>query len=241
MAPIWKQCRFRFNMRRQHTIFHPTTFCRKVWNYFAATFHRKTIWFYHIIKSKSTQIYSVFTDRKGKVMFSQVFVCPQSASLLLVHCWSLLWRGRYASYWNAFLFHRQCAKYLENISKRPFRMKGFFSVCLDTISSAVINWRIYINLSIWRSNPRFNLPGWKSTCFEKILKFFPTRMHSSRMRTARTSPYGGSLSGRPPPYSQTETPPVNRMTHRCKNITLSATSFADDKNAACLGQLICKS
>ena len=29
----------------------------------------------------------------------------------------------------------------------------------------------------------------------------------------------GSLSGRPPP-------PVNRMTHRCKNITLPQTSFA---------------
>ena len=30
-------------------------------------------------------------------------VCPQSASWLLVHCSALLWRGRYASYWNAFL------------------------------------------------------------------------------------------------------------------------------------------
>ena len=33
-------------------------------------------------------------------MFSQ---CPQSASWLLDHCSSLLWRGRYASYWNGFL------------------------------------------------------------------------------------------------------------------------------------------
>ena len=33
----------------------------------------------------------------GKVMFSQVSVCPQSASWLLGHCSSLLWRGRYAS------------------------------------------------------------------------------------------------------------------------------------------------
>ena len=32
----------------------------------------------------------IFTDRKGKVMFSQVFVCSQSASWLLVHCSSLL-------------------------------------------------------------------------------------------------------------------------------------------------------
>ena len=44
------------------------------------------------------------TDRKGKVMFSQVFVCPQSASWILVHCLAFLRRGRYASYWNAFLF-----------------------------------------------------------------------------------------------------------------------------------------
>ena len=44
----------------------------------------------------------IFTDRKGKVMFSQVSVCPRSASWLLVHC-SALRRGRYASYSNAFL------------------------------------------------------------------------------------------------------------------------------------------
>ena len=39
------------------------------------------------------------TDRKGKVMFSQVFVCPQSASWLLIHCLALLRRGQFASYW----------------------------------------------------------------------------------------------------------------------------------------------
>ena len=126
----------------------------------------ETIWFYHIRKSKSAQIYSIFTDHKGKVMFLQVFVCPQWASWLLVHCWSLLSRGRYASYWNAFLFHRQCAKYLENISKRPFPIEGIFAVCLDTISSAIINLRICTNLSIWTSNPRFNLARWQSTCFK---------------------------------------------------------------------------
>ena len=36
-------------------------------------------------------------------MFSQVSVCPQSASWILVHCSALLRRGRYAFYWNAFL------------------------------------------------------------------------------------------------------------------------------------------
>ena len=46
----------------------------------------------------------MFTDRKGKVMFSQVF-CSQSASWLLVHCSSLLWRGRYASSWMLSCFY----------------------------------------------------------------------------------------------------------------------------------------
>ena len=41
---------------------------------------------------------------QGKVMFSQVSVCPQSASWILAHCLTLLQRGRYASYWNAFLY-----------------------------------------------------------------------------------------------------------------------------------------
>ena len=36
-------------------------------------------------------------------MFSQVDVCPQSASWLLVHWSSLFRRGRYASYWNSSL------------------------------------------------------------------------------------------------------------------------------------------
>ena len=56
-------------------------------------------------ETNSVQInYYLATDRKGKVMFSQVFVCPQSASWPLVHCSALLRLGRYASYWNAFLF-----------------------------------------------------------------------------------------------------------------------------------------
>ena len=42
---------------------------------------------------------------QGKVMFSQVTVCPQSASWILVHCSALLQRSWYASYWNAFLLN----------------------------------------------------------------------------------------------------------------------------------------
>ena len=53
----------------------------------------------------------VITDPKGKVMFSQVSVCPQSASWLIVHCSALLRRGRCASYWNAFLYYFVCTQY----------------------------------------------------------------------------------------------------------------------------------
>ena len=39
-------------------------------------------------------------------IFHSVFVCPQSASWLLSHYSSLLRHGRFASYWNAFLFQK---------------------------------------------------------------------------------------------------------------------------------------
>ena len=45
-----------------------------------------------------------FYRPQGKVIFSQVSVCPQSGSWLLVHCSTLLQHARYASYWNAVLF-----------------------------------------------------------------------------------------------------------------------------------------
>ena len=66
-----------------------------------------------------------------------------------------------------------------------------------------------------------------------------TRMHSSRMRTTCTSSRpGGSPQGTPradtPPWTRHPPgpgiPPVNRMTDRCKNITLPQTSFAGGNN-----------
>ena len=60
---------------------------------------------------------SHFHRPQGKVMFSQVSFCPQSASWLLGHCSSLLERGRYTSYWNAFLLEE---KSLENIEHKTF-------------------------------------------------------------------------------------------------------------------------
>ena len=44
-----------------------------------------------------------FYRPQGKVVFSQVSVCPQSVSWILVHCSALLQCSRYTSYWNAFL------------------------------------------------------------------------------------------------------------------------------------------
>ena len=49
-------------------------------------------------------VFKHFYRPQGKVMFSQVSVCPQSASWIFAHCSVLLRSGRYASYWNAFLF-----------------------------------------------------------------------------------------------------------------------------------------
>ena len=57
-------------------------------------------------------------------------------------------------------------------------------------------------------------------------KLYQARMHSGRMRTARSSGHpGGSPSGTPHPSSRggdprKETPPVNRITDACENITL---------------------
>ena len=74
-----------------------------------------------------------------------------------------------------------------------------------------------------------------------------TRMHSSRMRTARSPTLtGGGLRQRPPVRTETPSPPapppprdphpgkrpppVATMTYACENITLSQTSFAGSKN-----------
>ena len=46
----------------------------------------------------------LLTAREGNAFTG---VCRQLASWLLVHCSALLRRGRYASYWNAFLFNNK--------------------------------------------------------------------------------------------------------------------------------------
>ena len=69
------------------------------------------------------------------------------------------------------------------------------------------------------------------------LTLLQTRMHSSRMRTARFRCHMGGvclggLAGvcLAMEVSPRRKPPVNRMTRRCRNITLTQTSFVDGKN-----------
>ena len=56
------------------------------------------------IKRSFSSWMSETVNTSCQIMFSQVFVFPLSASLLLVRCSTLLRRGRYASFWNASLF-----------------------------------------------------------------------------------------------------------------------------------------
>ena len=64
-----------------------------------------------------------------------------------------------------------------------------------------------------------------------------TRMHSSRIRTASSLPYGGGVSVREgglcmmsflSPLDR-DPPQQNALTHACENITLPQTSFAGGK------------
>ena len=104
-------------------------------------------------------------------------------------------------------------------------------------------------------------------CSNERLNSNITSMHSSRMRTAHLltiprsirgggwCPPGGCLpggclpggvclrgclpSGGVCPIACWDTPPVNRVTDRCKNITLSQTSFTGGTNIYCM--YICNS
>ena len=82
------------------------------------------------------RISTIVTDRKRKAMFSQVSVCPQSASRILVHCSALLQRDRYASYWNAFLFFL--------LSHKHFLFTLYFLCCLHSHFSGAPQKLIYL-------------------------------------------------------------------------------------------------
>ena len=70
--------------------------------------------------------------------------------------------GRYASYWNAFLF-------VFVKERSPSKGVMWWSVILSWAFKAVVlkltvyDLRIHLNLSVQTSNPKINLPRWKST------------------------------------------------------------------------------
>ena len=82
------------------------------------------------------------------------------------------------------------------------------------------------------SEPPAEKPG--PATVRNVFKNFnlSTRVHSSRMYTVRCSSrllgWGCLPRGDIPACSEADTPPVNRMTDRCKNITLPL--VADGKN-----------
>ena len=59
--------------------------------------------FYGFTEGIMLTVVANFYRPQMKVMFSEMSVCPQAGTWILVCCFGSLRRGRYASYWNAFL------------------------------------------------------------------------------------------------------------------------------------------
>ena len=94
------------------------------------------------------------------------------------------------------------------------------------------------DLSQSTTNSKYLLLGAGAFFFFLICK---TRMHSSRMRTDRSLTNGGCTCPGgtcrrctcPGAVPAQVLPPVNRMTDRCKNMTLPQTSFAGGNKFTC--------
>ena len=82
-------------------------------------------------KCERIQLFS--TARKGNVSTGvcQSF-CSQLASWLLGHCPSFLWHGRYASYWNAFLFTKN---FSHDLFRQNFLKKEKLPPSCKTVSN----------------------------------------------------------------------------------------------------------
>ena len=84
--------------------------------------------------------------------------------------------------------------------------------------------------------PQFPPWVWASTWSTSISPLGVGLEHTTtpkRRHPPRTRPPGAGTplgAGTPPTREQASIPPVNRMTNRCKNITLPQTSFAGGKN-----------
>ena len=88
-------------------------------------------------------------------------------------------------------------------------------------------WRSYHSM---KNKVRFN-NSYTSCLFTNkhllyLQKSTTTRMHSSRMRTARSSSRPGVFSTRQPPSREQTHPWTEFLTHASENITLPQTSFA---------------
>ena len=95
----------------------------------------------------------LITDRKGKVMFSHesvilftIDLMPTRSLLNLRH--SLLWYGRYASYWNTFLFER-----MSTSDDLPFVRTAAGAHCCKKLpwyvnSLDILHWQIYM-VKLW--------------------------------------------------------------------------------------------
>ena len=79
------------------------------------------------------------------------------------------------------------------------------------------------HMTLQRTNKAALFSPTKKTC--PVKKIFLTRMHSSRMRTARSSSRRGCVGG----LHQVPPPPVDRVTDRCKHITLPQTGVRIQK------------
>ena len=101
---------------------------------------------------------------QGKVMFSQVSVCPQSASWTLAHCSALLRCGRYASYWNAFLYMYLNIDFFRHYSfmcEFPFTLVSTgFAFLISPYVDASFNWNSTIFKLRWVETRQFWIFIW---------------------------------------------------------------------------------
>ena len=71
---------------------------------------------------------------------------------------------------------------------------------------------------------------WEATLNPMRTNTCETRMHSSRVHTARSSSRPGGVLHQAHPPRTRHPPPVDRITDRCKHITLPQTSFVGCNN-----------
>ena len=114
--------------------------------------------------------------RQGKVMFSHESVILFTISLIATRSLlnlrhSLLWCGRYASYWNTFLFER-----MNTSNDLPFIRVVVGAHCCKKLpwhvnSLDILRWQIYM-VKLWTRTPRSNYLH-LHTVFGQIISWHP--------------------------------------------------------------------